>query len=191
MKSEKKVNFKQRIIGAIVIVSLAIIILPILLRPHENIEQQIKIEKMPAVPSTIKKIVNQYDKSVNQVKTMPALPVSGSLPMDDENKKQVEKTNIEMAGNSHYKNALRPKDKNINQAYSIQLGSFSQSDNAFKLRDKLRAKKYKAYIEKVKMSGALGYRVRVGPYLKYDSAESTQKSIQRIFNINGRIVIYK
>ena len=45
----------------------------------------------------------------------------------------------------------------------IQLGSFSQKENAFSLRDKLRAQGFPASIDEVNAGGGKSYRLVVGP----------------------------
>ncbi|MFK5985836.1 MAG: SPOR domain-containing protein [Pseudomonadota bacterium] len=185
------VDLKQRIVGAIVIVSLAVIILPILLRPEENSKQHFSTERIPPIPAEVISTVSNYNKVTKKTEAMPALPTVNAIPIDKQNKQQVEQSVVKIARDVAYKNADKAADKLINQAYTIQLGSFSQQQNAFKLRDKLRDKKFKAYIEKVNLNAGISYRVRVGPYLKHPTAVTKQKNIKRKFNIEGSIVIYK
>jgi DedD protein len=184
-----KVDLKQRMVGAIVIISLAIIILPIFFSPTDDSLKHFEIEKAPPIPEQMQKAFTAKDKNLKQSNKMPVLPVPKSIPVDDENKQQVLTTNIAKTNHaSNYKNAIKPKEKTINQKYTLQLGSFGQQENAFNLRNKLRNKKFKAYIEQVKMKQKINYRVRVGPYIKYGQMISIQKKIKKSFKIDGRII---
>jgi DedD protein len=60
--------------------------------------------------------------------------------------------------------------------WAVQLGSFSSSANALSLRDKLRKKGFAAYVEHQKSSG---YRVRVGPELKRDNADALKVKLEK------------
>ncbi len=88
-----------------------------------------------------------------------------------------------------FKPASKPKSKTISQAYTLQIASFSNSKNAFTLRDKLRKKSFKAYIESVKTSKGKIYRLRVGPYLKYEQLLSIQKKIEKQFQLKKTIIV--
>jgi cell division septation protein DedD len=186
---DHKVDLKQRMVGAIVIVSLAIIILPVFFSPTDDSLKHFKVEKVPPIPREIQDAFIAKDKNLKQSNKMPVLPIPKSIPVDNENEKQALTTNIDKTSHvSNYKNAKKPKDKTINQKYTLQLGSFGQQENAFNLRNKLRNKKFKAYIEQIKIDKKINYRVRVGPYLKYEQMVSIQKKIKKSFKIDGRII---
>lgn len=58
-------------------------------------------------------------------------------------------------------------------AWVVQVGSFTDPKKAFKLRDQLLKKKYKAFVEKIKgRSGQNLYRVRVGPLPEKEQAST-------------------
>lgn len=189
METEHQVDIKQRIVGAIVLVSLAIIILPIYFGPKDDSHKYFKVNEVPAIPSEIQQTLASKQQQLKQRDKMPVLPVPKAIPVDDKNKSQVKNTQIEATKHkSHYKNAQKPKDKTISHKYTLQLGSFSLQENAFNLRNKLRAKKFKAYIEQITIDKKINYRVRVGPYLKYDQITSIHKKIKKSFKINAKII---
>ncbi|MFK5894774.1 MAG: SPOR domain-containing protein [Pseudomonadota bacterium] len=201
MEHDTKVDLKQRIVGAIVIISLAIIILPIFLSSQDNSLKDIEINNVPPVPQHFQKTFIEYDKKSKQIAQIPKLPKPIVVPVDEINKKQVAKlkqatqptkgSTVKITQNINYKNAVKPKNKTINQAYTLQLGSFTQQNNALQLSKKLQAKKFKAYIEKIYLPKGVSYRVRVGPYLKYDQVALIKRKIKRQFKIDGKIVNYK
>jgi len=75
--------------------------------------------------------------------------------------------------------ALCPLEKqNFNFYYSVQIGSFSKSDNAHNLAQKLSASGYPAYIEESSgLSGSKAYRVRVGKLKSHQDAEDLNKKL--------------
>jgi len=247
VEHEKVVDIKQRMIGAIIIISLAIIILPIIFSPDDDIKEHFEVEKIPPVSKDIKETFTHYDKKVQQVGKMPALPEPSVVPVDEVNKQIVKEEDVNdslsaegslpeeepfsvddsisvedsqptkdsqlakeaMAPlvkaskpqktetpkvipkpKTQYSIAQKPKEKTINKAYTLQLGSFSQQENALKLTKKLQAKKFKAYIEKIVLPNGTSYRVRIGPFLKYEQISLTQRKIKRQFKIDGKIVNY-
>ena len=69
--------------------------------------------------------------------------------------------------------ATNTKSTSQVSSWVVQVGSFTDSKKAFGLRDDLRKKHYKAFVEKV--SGRTGqrmYRVRVGPVVKRTQADT-------------------
>lgn len=70
----------------------------------------------------------------------------------------------------------------------IQLGSFSQEDNARELNAKLRKAGYAAYVEPVIQSGKKVYRVRVGPEVMRGEAEKLRDRIAAEFDLKGIVV---
>ena len=62
-------------------------------------------------------------------------------------------------------------------AWTLQLGAFSQRDNAHALRDKLRADGYKAYVQEFPKEQLT--RVYVGPEIQRSKIESLQTELQQ------------
>ena len=72
----------------------------------------------------------------------------------------------------------------VTSGFAIQLGSFSKADNALGLRDKLKAKGYKAF---VKTSGSVT-RVYVGPQQNRAEAEKALKKLLADIKMKGIVV---
>lgn len=219
MSTEQPVNIKQRLIGAIVLVSLAVIFLPMILKDHSQYPGQEKLNShtadIPPVPSQLQVVQEQVKKS--QTKPLPpkqpALPKPRSIPLDSKNKAAVNRTvktesvkkkmvqatpkPIKKAESKSKKEpsklvaGKKSNAKKVDQSYAIQLGSFGSQKNAVELKRKLQRSKYRAYIEVIKTSKGIRHRVRVGPYLKRDQIAAIQKKINRSFKINGKIVNYR
>lgn len=78
----------------------------------------------------------------------------------------------------------------VANAWTIQLGSFSDKANAQALVKKLRAKGFTAYLNEPKSKTAL-IRVFVGPETDHEKAEKMVKELANSFNLHGMIVKYK
>ncbi|MGR9114346.1 MAG: SPOR domain-containing protein [Gammaproteobacteria bacterium] len=70
----------------------------------------------------------------------------------------------------------------------IQLGSFSKRDNAFSLRDKLRAQGFPASIDEVVTAHGRSYRLRVGPELDKKRAEVMQSKLEKQNRLDSLLV---
>lgn len=73
----------------------------------------------------------------------------------------------------------------------VQLGSFSERANAMALRDRVRSRKYSAFVEAVATSQGTIYRVRVGPERTRARAEALQERLRKAFNLNGMVFPHK
>ena len=75
-------------------------------------------------------------------------------------------------------------------AWVVQLGSFSNTENAEALNKKLRQTGYAAFVEPLQQGGAKVFRVRVGPELRRTSAQSVRDRLQTNLGLNGIVVPY-
>ena len=76
-------------------------------------------------------------------------------------------------------------------AWAVQVGSFNNKTSAFTLRDKLRAKKFAAYVESVPTAKGPVYRVRVGPELQQALAETLLARIAKETGQKGIVVNHR
>ena len=93
------------------------------------------------------------------------------------------------AADIQYEKAGKSDSAKITSAYTIQVASFSEKTNATTLQKKLRKKKFKAYIESILTSKGRIYRLRVGPYLKFEQISKIKKQIETQFKLNNTIII--
>lgn len=187
-KADAKINIKQRIVGAIVIFCIAIIVLPIIFKPNDELAKQFKVNSIPPIPEQMTREFKQYNNKFPKLEAMPELPQPKAIPIDKYNQDGIDDVVIKTSQKANYKNAKKPTVNDYSQSYTIQIGSFSKKQNAINLDKKLRAKHFKSYIEKVSLTSGQSYRVRVGPYLKYDQITAIQKKVKRQFKVDARIV---
>lgn len=153
---------KQRLVGAVVLVILGVVFIPVLLDGaghHARYARDITIPSEPDI-----KI-----KTWDELKEFSAKPAATSKPRS---------------------NIIIPKEKKQASihAWALQLGSFSQQNNALVLRDQLRAKGYSAYVEKQGAGDKLSYKVRIGPELNRDRMVKLQQKLKSQEKIDSIVV---
>ncbi len=186
-ENELNVNIKQRIIGALVLVSLGIIIIPLLLNGGVTNEQSISGDNIPEMPKNLNTVLAKVPKPI----VMPVPRVVSSYP-ERENIKTPELKTLNKqkpASEIKYQKITRPVSSKVDKAYTLQIASFSKKNNADALQNKLRKKKYQAYIESIKTPNGKIYRLRVGPYLKFEQMSTIKKQIEKQFKLKNTVII--
>jgi len=187
---------KQRLVGAVVLVSLAVIFIPMLLdggddggmpafgsnipeKPDYHFEPlEIPLERVEPIPE-------EKPRLVEKAEPKPAAKPSGPAPEKKAPAKPlVNKEPAQTPPKQSTKQAVEQEPA----AWVVQVGSFSNDENALRLRDKLRNKGYKAFVEKLKTEHGSIYRVRIGPELKREDAEAKLESLQREMKIKGIVM---
>lgn len=213
------VRIKQRVIGAIVLVSLGIIFIPMLLNSERSFDDGMPVfgSNIPSKPAYISKQSNKtatpssgaiiiksqadFDSRTIVDEHTPKLKddsVASFAKVDEANKlteksKTSTKKKIVKKTTSAKKIITAkkvPTAKKAAKAWAIQVGSFSERKNAFSLRNKLRKKQFTAFVESVKTAKGNIYRVRVGPEVKRTQAENTQKRLVKELKISGLVVAH-
>lgn len=202
---------KQRLVGAVVLVALGVIFIPMLLEgPHRNLVPDMEplpepedqhvgqpLERFPAageIPTQPALAVVQTDAAAGQPESdQPEpgdkdAPPQGEVPPlplpQPESSPEPAKQNTVEAGPAE--SAERAKLG----SWVLQAGSFSSERNALRLRDKLREAGFVTQVERVLVEGKTHFRVRVGPYLERAEAERDQKKLAKTFDLSGRVLSY-
>ena len=154
-------DLKQRLIGAVVITSLAAIFVPMLFDdPIDETGKMISELKIPDAP------VNSLD------------PDSALLP---KNSYDV----INLPEPHALKESVNQQSGSGMVRWFLQAGIFSQESNAITLRNKLRKQGFSATIMKVPDEKGPLFRVRVGPELDIKRAEATKVKVDKLNNIKS------
>ena len=77
------------------------------------------------------------------------------------------------------------------QGYVVQLGAFSNADNANHLYQKLRAARFPAYLERVNAPGGHKTRVRAGPFPTEEAADKARQKLLQSGLAKGDLKIAK
>ncbi len=172
-----KKRARRRLVGAIALVLLVVVFLPMFLDSEPKpLNQDIAIT-IPPLPGP--------DSSSHPATTAPAgVAPSGPVmpPAKTETALPVRPAPAPLAVWKAETPKPEPRPAPVQPAktsedFVVQLGAFSNPANARVLQRKLQGNKFKAYTEVIKSSGGERTRVRVGPY---DSREAAEKARQRI-----------
>ncbi len=207
----EETNLKVRLVGATVLVSLAVIFIPMVLDGRESTNSEITETNIPTKPERgyISKVipltpvvtVKPVEKPKLVIKKGLAAQVAPKIEPANKSvgktaKKVVEKSKKSLKVASAKSTPKPVTKKNTVQklraglsAWAVQIGSFGSKKNAFALRDKLRKKGFKAFVDTVYVKDIANFRVRVGPEIKRESAETLRKKLASIYK--GRTFIVK
>lgn len=172
------IKLKQRMIGAVVLITLAIIILPMLL--DGSAEDRARVVAQIPDPPTLKLTapsVTELELKVEEMEqasaaAMPELVVDESPEQGAPDEVQLDENRLPVS-------------------WSLQVASFRDQDRALKLRADLREAEYQAYIIKGTSEGAEIWRVFIGPMLQRSRVDDIRKKIEDDFQLKGQIVRYR
>lgn len=194
-------RLKQRLIGAVVLVSLAVIFIPMILSggdpaakrspdtaipdapEHEFVSRIIPLDKQAPEPGPI--VAPKAEEKPDKKATAKA-PVKKEV-VAEVKPKPVEKPAKKQATVAK---VSPPKVSKTVPAWVVQVGSFGSKDNAYSLRDKLRGKGFTSFVDSIHKDGKTKYRVRVGPEVKKENADKLLTSVEKITKTKGFVTSY-
>lgn len=187
---------KQRVVGAVVLVALGVIFIPILLEgPEDN-----AMPKFSAVPEAMVDLRAGQIRPTEQALALPEQTVT-TVVIETPSKgpsaapKAAPPPVPPKPALVRKAPAPTPAASDASQAapatphgWVVQLGSFGNESNALGLRDRMRKAGYASFVERVVLDTGTLYRVRVGPELKRERAEQLQRKIVQAQGIEGRVM---
>jgi len=192
------INIKQRIVGAIIIVSLIIIVLPMVFFSSVTPTPDNSSMDIPPLPMQVKKTLSLSIKEIPAPPPMPDLPRPSALPVDEFNAAAMQQTPVELLEPIPSASRAAPdapahtaETHPYQNVYVIQLASFSEQQNALRLSRSLTDKGFKADIEMIRLDNKKRYRVRVGPYILREQAVSDREKIYKSSQLKGRLLTIK
>lgn len=157
-------QLQQRIVGAIVLVTLGVIFIPALLdgsgyksRQVENIE----IREKPEFPPLSQKKLKPVPTPLEEIKQTQ----SAALKAD-----------------------VKQPDKKTIKSFALQVGTFDSRDNAEKMRDKLQKAGYSTFVHEVVAKDKTSYKVRIGPELERSILDKLKAEVKKSQKIDAFVV---
>jgi len=199
-------NIRNRVAGAVVLVSLAVIFLPLILDGKKK--NQILDSYIPEKPQAGEIILVNVEESLQANKDThnPPTETNGeekpdSVTIDvneiiEDTKKNTGEKELVAKKIATKVTPPKPEPKRDNRpsyklkGHLVQLGGFGTKNNASKLVGTLKAKGYKAYYKTGRSNGKPLYRVFAGPYLKKSEAESAMAKMKKLAAIEPIVVTY-
>jgi DedD protein len=175
-------NPKHRIVGAIVLVALVVIFVPMILSGREPppelkgareappraeiTETKMVVTPVPAeepkLPESTETVVQVpvEPKPVPMPEAKPAAPVEKPAP-------------------------AKPAAVKIEDGWMVQVGTFSNTQNAARLRDRLKSLGHSVHADSVTVGGKKAMRLRVGPFADRAKADKAQAQIRKETGVAG------
>ena len=191
-------QLKQRLVGAAVLVLLAVIVIPMVLDQPITPAPQIRRSPIPPKPEGefSSRIIPLDPPETPLVEAQRAkkVPIEPAETDADDSAG----TAPSPADGAQFQGAAAPSEsqpaaaagQSELTAWAVQLGSFSSAQNAVALRDRLRKKGYTAFVEKGRAHGSEITRVFVGPELARDQADKIVKKLYAETRLKGMVVRY-
>ena len=180
-------QLKQRLVGAVVLVSLAVIFIPVILEGPDD-EWSPRDHTIPEPPRVDYRAALELPLPEEQ-------PDEGASPLAE-----VEQAGVEpvMAAAPVEEAAVKPQveppaqaapDENkLESGWDAQVGSFSQSANAGGLRDSIIKAGFSAHLQPVASAKGTSYRVLVGPESSRARAEQLLGKLGKTLNSKGIVI---
>lgn len=213
-------SLKQRLIGALVLIALAVIFIPVFF-DRDRIDPLDHQTRIPIAP-----IVESIDikKPVNNIKVEPAKPPKflfspreeSSVDTDIVTAKKADKVDIKNDKKTPLEAVKKIKDvlkvdkpsakvtklavkekqsvldaKGMPVSWVLQVASFSEKERAESLQKKLNKEGYQAYIETVPTPNGSRSRLFVGPKLDKAKLEKIQKAIEKKYKLKALILKFE
>jgi len=156
-------DLKQRLVGAVVITSLAAIFVPMLFDdPIDETGKMISELKIPQAPgNSFNSNSAKLPKSINEVISLPKPKGLKAL-------------------------AAKPSANQM-QKWFVQVGIFGQENNAITLQTKIRKQGFPVRVSTISTDKGLMYRVRIGPELDKKRAEKMKAKVDKLNNFNSML----
>jgi len=178
-------GIKQRLVGAVVLVALMVIFLPMFFgdRSVETVDILIEMPVKPAIPEfDISKPVKPSEQaSPEKFEAKPEFKSEPEVKLQTD--QQPKQTLQELADKKVDAN-------NLPVSWTLQVASFKERANAEKLRDNLRKGGYKAYIKYRHDVEPKMIRVFVGPVLERKTIDGIKATISKQYQLDGVVVRY-
>jgi len=172
-------KMKQRLVGAIVLVALVVIFVPMLLDDEPMVISNITKTNIPPQPKR-----DYPSRIISQKEVQPLRPALSKV----EPAKIVD--SAPKAKPAKITPKAKPKTRAALSAWVIQVASFSNRANANKLMKRLQKKKLPAFVEQASVNRKTVFRVRVGPEIDHKKAEVIRTRIERELKLKGKIERY-
>ena len=194
---------KQRIVGTVVLLALALIFLPIIFDGEGSYQAPVS-SRIPEAPiiSILPEPTQSRPIIVGNVETIEP-DASAAVSLIEEVAELVEEPSVAIATQETVndveitdapifsREVPQLSDAGLPQGWVVRLGSFSDSENASNLVTRLQDAGYKAYSRVMRSSQEALTGVFVGPWLDRGQVNEYQQKLQEEFNLAGLVVRYE
>jgi DedD protein len=179
-------NLKQRIVGAVVLVSIAVIFIPMLFEERSELgEFSISETNIPAFPE--KQFVEAIKPlpQIEEIEQQSKPPIKESVLASPSVVAEKKEPQLVVS------RVVAKETVTLAPTYLIQVASFGKESNAEKLSSRLKNAGYPAFIKSKTDGQRVKYRVVVGPELDKKRAETSKVKIEKKFKLKAMILTQK
>ncbi len=181
-------QLKQRLVGAVVLVALGVIFIPMLLGGGDKMEMPVFGSNVPERSEKIASIrhidIDEASKPATVTANPPRVVVDKHFPEPD----IVKQKETSLVDSIVALTAEEKKPAVSKHVWVVQVGSFSKRDNALGLKEKLRKKGFRAFVERLLKNNKASYRVRVGPVASRKEAQRLKQKLKQTLKLDGLVV---
>ncbi len=189
---------KNRLVGTVILVAVAVIILPDMLDGKKSSNGDVFVN-VPSAPAK-KPIVNPEPFPDERVVASAQRPVEivNEKPVDEpdspaESAPETRSDSTAQVNNSPNDDLARqtvveaPEESEQNNSWVIQLGSFRHQKNVKQLLDKLENAGYRAFSRPIETSSGPLTKVFVGPNLNKRELDGALSHLQELTGLRGKV----
>jgi len=185
-------QLKQRVVGAAVLVAVGVVFIPIFLdETGVDQERDIPFGIGAAPPRDFNsRVVPLDDDAMERLERAMDLPPEDLAESQDWSKDTATPTESTPEADTVSPAATVGVTRTGVTAWVVQLGSFSNEENAVALATKIKKGGYTAFIEPLQDAGKVVYRVRVGPELTKVTADQIRDKLAQDIEVKGIVMRY-
>lgn len=185
-----KPETKQRIVGTVVLLALALIFLPIIFDGQGSYQSPVS-SRIPEAPVISILPEPVQSRPVIIADTLPEEVVEEPTQAAEPQVEVSEEVVVSEPEPTFTREIPTLADSGLPQGWSVRLGSFSDAANVENLVNRLQSAGYKAYTRELGDEQDRMTAVFVGPWLERERVEEYQEALQDEFNLTGIVVRYE
>lgn len=193
---------KQRLVGALILVALAVVFWPIIFMPASDVDRdELRVQVPAAPPVDLRPLPEPDSAGLRQGPEAQArgesvddvlFPADGNEPLEPaalpRRAESVPEPELAEARESLEAPALDADGLPI--AFSLQVATMADRERAEALRDELVNAGYKGYLKRVRRDDRVLYRVLVGPKYSRDELLPVKDVIDQTWRVESMIIRY-
>ncbi|MGH8397379.1 MAG: SPOR domain-containing protein [Gammaproteobacteria bacterium] len=192
-----QVGLKERLIGAAVLVILAVIIIPWVLKggsaPNGTVTKPLTLPQATTAAAPQPAYRMDLNGPAAATGSMPAAAASQTSAAGTTQAMAVNPVVKPVSTQTPIQPAAQPSPSPVARAVTtgqwvVQAGSYGNESNARSVERKLTKHGYHAYISRYQKSGRTYYRVRVGPYQDKAAAERIVTKVSHAYGGRAQVV---
>jgi DedD protein len=181
-------NPKYRIVGAIVLVALVVIFVPMILSGREPPPELKGAREAPPraeiaeTRMVVTPIADEAEPKESSEAAQVTPPAESKPAPEAEPVAPVEKPAVAKKPEPA---PAKPAAVKIEDGWMVQVGTFSNTENATRLRDRLKSLGHSVHADSVTVGGKKAMRLRVGPFADRARADRAQAQIRKETGVAG------